>query len=250
MTNSPNIEIERYLTKQMTVSEAKDFEHLLDTNIELKESYKASLAVNELITEAGRLELKSTLDSFDSQITSSEGGRIIPLWVKRALPIAALLVVFLGVYQFGVFNTSLNASEVYDLNFETYASPSVVRDSNENMQSNWEVGAQLYRDKQFELAIEKFTSTQSDVPKYLISFYVGVSALSMTQPDYQMAITHFDQVLNMDNDYREQAKWYKGLVLLKIDRKAEALEIFKSIAESESYNSEKASGILKTKFKD
>lgn len=250
MTNSTDIEIERYIGKQMTDSEAKEFERRLNSNAELNEYYKAILGTNELINEAGRLELKSTLDSFDAQITASESPKTIPLWVKRALPIAALLVVFLGVYQFGFFNTSLNTSEVYDLNFETYTTPSNVRDSNENSQSNWEVGAQLYHDKEFEKAIEKFTASQSDIPRYLISFYVGVSEMSKAQPDYKIALTRFEQVLNTDNDYREQATWYKGLALLKLDRKTDALEVFKNITESETYNHEKAQNILKTNFKD
>jgi tetratricopeptide (TPR) repeat protein len=209
------------------------------------------LAAHELITELGRLELKNTLSSFETEDqTFSEKKKIIPLWVKRALPIAAILVVLLAVYQFGIFNTSMDNTEVYANNFETYTAPSNLRNINDNYDVNWDEGSQLYRDSKYEQAIKKFATANSNTPQYLVSFFSGVSAMAMSTPDYDFAVKHFDQVLNSDNDYQQQARWYKALALLKLDKRDESMTIFQHIVKTESYNHIEALSILNTKFAD
>jgi tetratricopeptide (TPR) repeat protein len=235
----------------MRPDEVKKFEEQLSSDKELNKNYQETLTAHRLIVEAGRLDLKATFDTYEAEMNPlSTESRVIPLWVKRSLSIAALLVVFFGVYQFGFFNKSLSTSEVYGDNFEVYASPAVVRDSNVHVQTNWEKAVGYYRGEEYEEAIEWFSETETGIPSYMVFFYKGVSYMAQNNPNLDLAIQNFNSVLESDNDYHQQALWYKGLALLQLNKRAEAMRIFKVISESRSYNFEKADLILKTKFKN
>ncbi len=72
--------------------------------------------------------------------------------------------------------------------------------------------------------------------------------MNLDAPYFQRAINSFDIVLQTDNDYRQQAQWYKALALLGINNKKEAIAIFTSIVEKRSYNYTEAEEILKLKW--
>jgi len=251
MNNSDDILIEKFIAGQLSIDEARDFEYRLATDKEFNTNYRATIAANELITEAGRLDLKKKLESFDAEtLKNSEEKKIMPLWVKRSLPIAALLVIFFGIYQFGLFNKSMTSSEVYSNNFEVYEAPSALRDVEESSQINWEVGIELYSNMEYDEALERFSNAEENIPEYIVFFYKGVSAMAQGQPNYEIALQNFESVMQSDNDYRQQSKWYKALIMLKTDRREVAFAIFNEIVSAKSFNYKKANRILKTKFKD
>jgi len=245
-----SFDIERYIAKEMSEEEAKEFRNQLASDKDLAEEYKATLAAHQLIKEAGRLELKDTLESFDKEMQGPDTTKVMPLWMKRALPIAAMLVIFFGVYQLMMLNTPISENEVYDTYFEAYSNPSVVRSSENLVSNNWEKGANDYRDKDFKKAIIYFEKTEDEVPNYLSSFYIGVSSLALDSPNYTKALENFEVVLKTDNDYHQQALWYKGLTLLELDKREDALDIFSLIVTSKSYNYLKAEEILNLKIEN
>jgi len=247
--------IEKYIAGKMTADEQKDFEQQLVTNSALSKAYKSELTARQLIIEAGRLELKNTLDNFDAEMNrtysnaSKTRRKVMPLWAKRLLPIAAMLIIFIGVYQ-TIFNNVMTSSEAYHNYFETYAAPSVVRNANGNEFPNWEIATNLYTLKEYKEALFYFSKAEGEIPQYLLEFYKGMSTMNMETPYYQNAINSFETVLETDNDFREQANWYKGLALLQLNKKVAALIVFESIAEIKSFNYKKAEEILKLKLKD
>ena len=246
-----NTKIERYIAGKMSELEAKEFRNLLASDEDLAEEYRANLEAHQLIKEAGRLELKDTLESFDQEMNaSSRTVKVMPLWVKRALPIAAMLVIFFGVYQLMMLNTPISGNEVYDTYFEAYSNPSVVRSSENLSLNNWEMGANYYRDKDFENAILYFEKSKLEVPNYLSSFYIGVSSMALEFPNYRKALENFEMVLTSDNDYHLQALWYKGLTLLELDRMDDSKLIFKLIVKDKGFNYLKAEEILNLKIEN
>ncbi len=251
MNEATYILIDRYINKQMNADELQEFETRLANDKELLDEYKSTIAANEVVNEAGRLELKSTLEAFETQKKSLKDERkIIPLWIKRGLSLAALLIATIAIYQFGFLSKSLSTSEVFESNFEVYSAPSNLRDFSDTRQLSWEDAMTAYEAKNFDESLAKLDTLVSDIPRYLASFYAGISAMAKSDPDYKMAIKHFDRVLTIDNDYAQQALWYKGLSLLILNRKDEANEIFESIVTSKSYNYKKAEKILKVKYLD
>ena len=151
--NNYQTDIEKYLDGAMDANEMKTFEDRLQRDSMLKEAYEDELSARALIQEAGRDELRETLQNIEIEMENESGqgsessGRIIPLWMKRTLPIAAMVIIFLGVFQW--LQSGVTTGEVYDTYFEAYASPSVVRDSNDEPQVNWETAARLYSEKKY-----------------------------------------------------------------------------------------------------
>jgi len=251
MRTNSEINIERYITEKMSNEESKDFEARLESDSDLAEEYKSSLLAHQLIKEAGRLEMKNDLESFDNEMARrTTDKKVIPLWVKRSIPIAALLVIFFGVYQFTILNRSMSTAEVFDEYYEVYSDPSIVRNSDNGSQNNWEQASTYYHQRNFKEAIVYFERSKKEVPSYLADFYLGVSLLSQDVQNNERAIARFDEVLKVDNDYHQQALWFKGLALLKSKRSNEALEIFKNLAETNGYNHVKAKEIIDLNIKD
>jgi tetratricopeptide (TPR) repeat protein len=235
----------------MSPDEARIFEELLNKDTELKTNYQDTLTARRLIIEAGRMDLKSAYESFDTELKPVFVEKnIMPLWIKRSLPIAAVLVVFFGIYQFGFFSKSLSNSEVFSYNFETYAAPSTLRNNESNVPVEWASATDYYRNQEYEKALALYDKVEADIPSYMVFFYKGMSYMAQSKPNYILALQNFKIVQESDNDFRQQALWYQGLALLKLDKRQEALEIFKEISESKFYNFEKADAILTTKFKD
>lgn len=233
--------IDRYLSKSMTEVEEKDFEDLLKTDKTLYAEYLKSIAARKLIEEAGRLELKEKLETFENEEQLSKT-RIIPLWIKRAMAMAAVLIVFFGLYQV-VFNNSITADQVYLSYFEVYKAPSVARNSEVTLSDNLKLAMNAYDKKAYDEAVVFFNRV-ADKANYLTNFYKGLSYLSLKKPNYNLALKSFESVLQNDNDYNQQALWYKGLTLLKLGETNMAMEVFQIIKEKEFYNHVKAKEIL------
>lgn len=252
--NKHQSHIEKYLDGLMDSQEQTAFEARLKTDTTLFRAYEDELSARALIKEAGRMELKETLQNIDREVAGGPNeplqvpGRVMPLWMKRALPLAAMIIIFLGVFQY-IRSGGISSAEVYNSYFEPYAAPSAVRDSNEEPLENWETAANLYAQKKYREALPYFEKAQSEVPQYLSEFYRGMSHLSSEAPLYSRAITAFDRVLATDNDYTQQALWYKALALLEIQNKVEAFQILETIVANKSYKHEAAAEILKLKIK-
>jgi len=250
-----HIDIEKYLDGNMTDQETTEFELRVEVDPQLATQMENERNARRLITAAGRLELKTTLDTVDAEmrasqlVTSDQGGKIMPLWMKRALPIAAMAIVFLGLFQLLQTN-SMTSSEVYDTYFNVYEAPSALRSTEGNKLVNWEKASQLYAEGNYREAISYFAKSESEVPGYLTEFYKGMSNLSLDGPYYQRAITAFDKVLATDNDYVEQAQWYKAFALFQIQDKEEVTQLLEEIVANKSYNHEKAAALLEVKLKE
>ena len=76
--------IEAYLDGDLSGTERRDFEDRLVEDEMFAREYKSQLAARQLIREAGRLELKDSLESFEGEAATV---RVIPIWIKRAAPI-------------------------------------------------------------------------------------------------------------------------------------------------------------------
>ncbi|GAB5399656.1 MAG: hypothetical protein Aureis2KO_12410 [Aureisphaera sp.] len=246
--------IERYLDGELNPEEAKAFMAQLSEDDGLKEALEEAQAARNAILAAGRLELKETLESFESDVDSttlekSQEVKVVPLWIKRVIPIAAMIVVFVGAYWF-LLGEGVTSNDVYTKYYEVYEAPSALRDSGADTPLHWNTGVRYYSEGRFEEALRNFSKSESEIPEYLIDFYSGVCAMSKSEPDYKAAVNHFLDVEKRDNDYRQQAKWYRGLALLKQGEKDKALAIFHDISETKGYRHKEARKIIGLTIED
>lgn len=246
--------IERYLDGELHPEELKAFEAALEENSLLKEALEEAQTARKLIAAAGRLELKETLEGFEEEIASSSipdstEVKVVPLWVKRVIPIAAMIVVFVGAYWFMLGNNK-TSSEIFNKYFEAYESPSVLRDSQTDTPLHWNTAVRYYQERKYEEALRNFSKAEPEIPKYLVDFYTGISTMSLETPDYTVAIDYFLQVERGDNDFGQQARWYRGLALLGNGETDKARAVFQEIVDTKSYNFKEAQKIIRLDWED
>ena len=230
--------IEAYLNGELSVDERREFENRLVEDEMFAKDYKDQLAARQLIKEAGRLDLKDTLESFE---VSGSDSKVRPLWLKRAIPIAAMLVIFFGVYYFLEFNQG--SGGLYDSYFESYPAPANLRDTSSE-DSAWNDALESYENEDFEQALNFMGQVRHEAPGYMVAFYVGLSAMQTEPAELEKAMSSFDSVLRGDNDYKEQALWYKGLILIKLERTDEAIDVLTELTSRNGFKKSEASQIL------
>ena len=246
--------IEKYLDGLMGPEEVESFEEKLDRDASLRQSYEEELTARNLIATAGRLGLKNTFERFESEIQSPKDSKtgettVIPLWMKRVIPIAAMIVVFIGAYWF-MTGSGQTTSKVFDTYFEVYDAPTTLRDTGSETPLHWNTAVRYYNEEKYDEALRNFTKSEEEIPEYLIDFYSGICAMSKESPDYNLAVAYFLKVENGDNDYRQQASWYRGLALLGNGEKDKAMAIFHDIVEKETYAYRDAQKIIRKKLED
>lgn len=243
--------IESYLKGTMNPEEKQAFEKELASDEDLRTSLEEYRLSYKYIEELGRLDLKDRLREIDaSMVKDSETGKVIPLWVKRALQVAAVALVAFGLFRVFGPSPSLTTDEAFSEYFNTYNSPGVLRDTNASQTLHWQKGVEFYDNGRFDEAIKEFEHPEAGIPNYLRSFYLGVSYLSQEVPAPGRALDAFDAVLETENDYMEQARWYKALSLIGLKRIEEARTILKDIVSSGAYNKAQAEKLLGEKIED
>lgn len=246
MTDSDQILIDRYLSGAMSTAEKGAFELRLQSDSDLKSTLIEYENVHAMLRDAGRLDLKDTLEGFEDQ---SPTKKIVPLWIKRVVPLAAVFVLFLGTYQYFWSQKTMTGVEAYDKHFELYEAPSALRDMDAAGLVNWKKALSAYENENYEQAIELFSIAEMEIPDYLKNYYIGLSEMAKTAPDFEKAIQNFDTVLKTDNDYNQQAQWYRGLAHLRVEAFDDAMEAFQHIVENKSYKYQSAEKLLSLKIK-
>ena len=240
--------IELYLSDAMSKSEKLDFENEIKADKALMLEYDNSVLARKFIRAAGRLDIKEKLIMIDAENKKFDNtAKPFPHWIKQTLKIAAVLVISLGIYYWFI-SQSDSAQNVFSNYFTPYDAPSTIRDTGNGTQIEWRKAFVMYKQKNYAEAIKDLGEINEDNIDYISSFYKGVSYLSLEEPDIENAIANFDRVLSSDNDYNQQAQWYKALALLHNSEKDKAKKIFEQIVEQRSYNYNMAAEILKLKI--
>ncbi|WP_353779281.1 tetratricopeptide repeat protein [Winogradskyella sp. 3972H.M.0a.05] len=195
---------------------------------------------HRIIEEAGRLDLKQTLDEFDEDTPYRNNKGVVSLWVKQSLKVAAIFLVAFGIYHFG-FN-STTPSELYESYYTIYDAPSAIRGEEDNQQPNWNKALEYYKAKNFNDANVYFERAKGEIPEYQLNFFSASTFLAMD--NVEKALKGFNEVLETDNDYNQQAKWYKALCLIKLEDIETAKKILNTIIAEEGYKSDEAKQIL------
>lgn len=100
---------------------------------------------------------------------------------------------------------------------------------------------EYYKEGDYKKAIEMSLEEELKIPLQDKYFYRGLSYLYKAAPDYKKAILSFDAHLNLEgvkvND--PEAKWYKALALIKLERNKEAKQLLEEVLKSSWQNKHK-----------
>lgn len=148
-------------------------------------------------------------------------------WIYWAAPIAAILVIGFFLFKLNdVDKTSQQISAAYNEPFKF-----IDRDNRgENIKiKSVEIKAEsLYNKQQFDKAILAAKDVLDiDKDNTTAHFIIGLSL--MGKDDFKNASEEFLIVIAANNKYHFESKWYLGLCYLYLNKKNEAIEVFKKL---------------------
>ncbi|OYT14710.1 MAG: hypothetical protein B7C24_16875 [Bacteroidetes bacterium 4572_77] len=148
--------------------------------------------------------------------------------------IAAVVVIALSSMY--MLDQNKSAEELFQ---EYYNIDNVYLNTRSGNSTNTDIleqGLILFEKNEYQQSINYFEQLPTSVTAL---YYSGVAHMEIGE--YEIAIFKFDQVISdYLNVFYDQAKWYKGLCLLKQNKTKEAQNIFKNISKSNSYYSQQA----------
>jgi tetratricopeptide (TPR) repeat protein len=247
MTEADEIQIEQYIQGSLSTEEMAAFKQRLSSDSALAEAYENSLAAHALIKEAGRMELKETLESFEKKKGAT---KVRYLNKRRTSLIAATLLLCLGMYFMSDYFGSKTPEQVYESYFEMYAAPSTLRGDAPDETPYWDTAVAAYSNENYQEALTNFERAESTIPNDKVAFYKSLCQLQLDDKYLNTTLHSLQKISNGTSDYREQALWYYALGSLKNGNKQEALHAFERIVKNKSYRYEDASEIIKIQFKD
>ncbi len=212
-------QIERYLAGELPAKERASFEEQMAADPELSEAVDRVKDSLQIIDIAGAHDLRQELRSIHEEIEHEKKGT--NPW-RYLLPLAASIILVCLAY-IGFWPTDKADHQTFFATYhEVYRSPMNLRQDNPAFNRIWQEAIQAYDEGDYPAALPKFReiSNAGKGMSYLGSFYAGQCLLSMDSSS--AAVVAFQKVLQTDNDYREQARWYVALCYLK-QGKPEAL---------------------------
>ncbi|MEO1260470.1 MAG: hypothetical protein AAFZ15_16865 [Bacteroidota bacterium] len=242
-----NIEkIDHYLSGLLSPEDRLAFENELLENEQLEKEVELVKAARNAVVHTGRADLKNKFDQFEKELETPVR-QILPFrWMAAA---AAVLVLLVAGIWFSKNNINLNDPEkIFADHFETYRNPILIRSGENEVDDIWQSAVNAYAKGEYGQAALLFQTSLNDslTIGYLAHFYRGVSLLSQQNPNPEIAIQAFDQVLNTENDYRLQAMWYKGLSLIYLNKKEEAKDILMEIKKEGDYKVMEINNLLES----
>ncbi|WP_299891034.1 tetratricopeptide repeat protein [uncultured Lacinutrix sp.] len=270
MTFSEDIlqQIENYLNGNMNAEEIKAFEYQINENPELSDAVtinkkmrlqygvndwdfikddksneklnalESLLKSNEFIEK--RNAISNARDSyFKEEEAKNSNSNKSKLYY--ALAIAAVLVIFFGIFLKGKSLTNLEIYSNYN-NWEELPSLVSRNETNAVLLSS---GEDAFISKNYKVASEKFNTyiNNEDEVNPSVLLYAGISQLELE--NFTSALDNFQKVIESKSIDKSKGYWYKALAYLKMDDRDKAqqqLEII--IKDTSNYNYKKAKDIL------
>ena len=230
----------RYFEGQMDQKEKNEFESKLKSDLLLSQEYESFKYSIATVKQAGRFVLRNRLEQFESEIVNSGTTRstIRKIPISRYIGIAASIVVLIGLFWF--FSSS-RSDQLYANYFQPYEAPTSLR--GDTQATEWNSLFEVYNVGDYEVVIALLEKKEFQ-PDYLRYFYLAQCYAQLERPDFNKAIKNCNLVINSDNDYVQQAKWYKGLFLVRLEKKSEAKRLFQEIIDNNDYKSKEAAEII------
>jgi hypothetical protein len=228
---------------ELNEEELKHFSQLIETDDNFRKEYYLCKNIVMQIGDKKAHDLRAKLNTIYKQMYSTKKEikmfRIIKQnW--RAVAAAAIVTFLVGAYWFTGLNTKSWNEELYN---SYYKADEVFVNTRSKANFNAGVlhyGMELLEKKEYAAALVEFNKLPTSVTA---NYFAGVANMELNM--HEVAIFKFDYVIqDYLNLFYDQAQWYKGLCLVKLEKKKEAIALFEQIGMSESYFKEKAKEIV------
>ncbi len=235
-----DILIAKYFSGELSSTEQQELTMLLESDPDFKTEFELQVDIQKAIKLSNREEKKTLLEQYekdrmvDNHTVTSK---------RKWLPIAAAIALLFSLGIYIGTNISPNGPELYDDYYELYPNTvySITRSGGEV--SIERSAFEAYESGDYASAIGFFSQLQNTSRLKNINFYMGQAYLANSE--YQNAINAFKEVVNVNEDFTQESRWYVSLAYLKLDDLENAKTALVEVSEKNSYKKEEAQALLK-----
>lgn len=238
--------IEKYIDGELGNEDLFNFKNLLSNNPDVKRDYKLILDINKSILEEDVMALRETLDYiYNNSIVKRTSSVFTTARFFYSVAASIALLITTGVLVQKLNNPNTDNQAIYEKYYSPYEVSVAYRSGNTEIDRLLFNAFERYEEKDYEQALELFEEVlKSRDEDMAANLYSGITY--MEEEKYQKAKTSFNKIiLNNDNMFIEQAKWYLALCYLKTEKNDDAQVILSKIIKEESYYKEMAAWVLK-----
>lgn len=216
--------IERHLYQQLSAQEQQAFDERMNTDASWRQKVNEVKFLSMGVQEA---VLKERIGNFHSAVAMEQDKPVVIKvnWVKR-LAIAATLVLGVSALSWLLFFRPGIGERLY----ADYYKPDPGLATLMGVSDNYEFENAMvnYKTGDYDKALASWTALLKDNPgNDTLHYFIGSAYLA--KGEEQKAAPYLDSVIKTPNSvFIQDAKWYKGLLLLKQGRKEEAVKLLKA----------------------
>jgi tetratricopeptide (TPR) repeat protein len=219
------------------------FDDLFANDENFREDFIITSHLMSNINDKKTMDIRAKLDSiYNEMYVTHKKTKMIRLikqnWYSAAVVIAVLVMI--GTFWFSYLNKQGWNEQLYNTYYEA---DEVFVNTRSKANFNVDVlhhGMELLEKKDFSAALAEFNKLPNSLTA---NYYSGVANMELN--NHELAVIKFDYVIeDYLNLFYDQAQWYKGLCLVKLEKKTEAISLFYQIAQTESYFKDKAKQIV------
>lgn len=242
-----NYLMEKYLDSTITYDEKAILNERMLSDPSLVKELAFRQELNLLAIEDDVSELRKKLNLASRLNENTQSTRFISSRTKRVFYAAATVTgIALGSWALLTGGEhQVKPDMLYHENFMPYPPVTVFRESHRaEFERGFFYAMKLYQESRFaEAAKDLELLLEMDPNSATIKFYLGVSYMQLE--DYVKSHMLFDQIINGDSFFAEQALWYKGLSYLAQKETQKAKETFEGLIMNDNPYTTKAKKIIK-----
>ncbi len=239
--------IEKYLNEELSTSELAQFESLQKTDSEFADEVHLAVTLNAdfKVQKKKRWQalLKEQGAKVETPVRQLTPKKSAVNWMRS---IAAVFALGLGLaLAWMIFSSPDMESLASEQLKNVYTAPTtMMNDSAEDV--NWANAINAYKEENFSLATIAIEKSIEKNPENLGEkyFYLGVSQMYETAPDYQDAITNLKKGKELNSQFTSQANWYMSLAYLKLNKIKEAKALLQDVVNADNWGKAEATALL------
>jgi len=230
--------IEDFLNEDLSSADMKRVKKRLDSDPQ----FKAHVQIVRDLPKAIAIDTKGFKEDLDKimQPSKSKPARVRRLPLRGLILAAAATIAVILAVNFLMEDSS--PSQLYATHFTLPPENISVRD-NRSIEESLTTALEAYSDHDHEVATENFGRYLADHPdEEAVLFFYSLSL--MAKGDYQTAEGHLRKVEQEEGTYSTSAKWYLGLVYLKLEKLDTASEYIEQLTATQGAYQERAKRLL------
>lgn len=233
--------IKKYLQGELSENESIQFQQLVENNDE----FKADLRIHELMyrdrTEKIKDQLKKEL-STNPHAERKSSSKKLRNSILLAIAISGLAMLYYYYERTSAKPLKTEEMIMAHLNL-TAPPPPIAMGASIHDSLSWQVATKAYREQKYPEAIAKIKQIETPTDEQI--FYLGLSEMYNSPPDYKQALEQFTDILEMENSLlSDQSMWYAALANFKLGDIQKSKELLTIIQQERSWKYKESEELL------